>query len=407
MLLVQVQAIRLKRVILLFSILSALTVLIYFIFQKNSSAAYTLPLGVSFYSLSLIGYMLDVYRTNQPVVKNYGKFILFSVFFPKLSSGPIEKITNLLPQLSFTGSCDAQNLVEGMRLILWGFFKKMVVADRLAIYVNHVYKNVEMYSPTALITATVFFSFQIYCDFSGYSDIAIGSARLFGINLTENFNRPYFAVSISDFWRRWHISLSNWLREYLFLPIAFYFSRKTRGNFLNAAKSDGISYLIGIMITMMVCGLWHNIKLNYLIWGGIHGFYLGMYFFVKRLKLFKFSLLSKQIRGSLNQAMVFIAVTFSWIFFRAANMDDVGVIFKSFLSGNWQKIYIGSQTHFFMGIVGIIMVLFVEKLQGEQTFNEFIKNNSCFIRWAFYISATILILMIGVLDGGQFLYADF
>jgi len=234
-----------------------------------------LPLGLSYLIFTVLGYQIEVKRQNIQPEKHLGYFSLYLLFFPRMAQGPIERPQHLIPQLRQNRQFNYNDLTEGLKLILWGYFKKLVVADRLAIYVNAVYNNNEQHNGTSLILATVFFAFQIYADFSGYTDIALGSARLFGINLTNNFKRPYLATSIKDFWDRWHITFSTWLRDYLFLPMAYSLTRRMKepGYFLIA--TDKWVYMIAIMITFAVCGIWHGVGWTYLVWGVLFGVYLA------------------------------------------------------------------------------------------------------------------------------------
>lgn len=222
-----------------------------------------LPVGISFYTFQALSYIVDVYRGKVKAERNFLKYALFVSFFPQLVAGPIERSESLLTQIKEVEKFrlwDLERVSEGMILMLWGFFQKLVIADRLCIFVNAVYEEYWMYGSVELILATVFFAIQIYCDFGGYSLIAIGSAKIMGFTLMENFNTPYFAESIQEFWRRWHISLSAWFRDYLYIP-------------LGGSRCSRIKRYRNIMITFLVSGLWHGASWNFIMWGGVHGIY--------------------------------------------------------------------------------------------------------------------------------------
>ncbi len=220
-----------------------------------------LPVGISFYTFQALGYTIDVYQKKIKPELNLGKYALFVSFFPQLVAGPIERSTHLLPQFSQKFTFDYDRIKDGLIIIIWGLVKKVVIADRLAMFVNPVYDNPTAYSGLNLILATVFFAFQIYADFSSYSDIAVGSAKVMGFDLMENFRRPYLAKTIGEFWRRWHISLSTWFRDYLYLP-------------LGGSRVSKLCYFRNILIIFVVSGIWHGASWNFLVWGALHGFYM-------------------------------------------------------------------------------------------------------------------------------------
>jgi len=216
---------------------------------------YLLPVGISFYTFQTLSYTIDVYKGKQKPEYHFGKFALFVSFFPQLVAGPIERSVNLLPQFSQTFKFEYARIRDGIILMTWGMFKKVVIADRLSEYVNEVFNNPESYDGFHNILATLFFSFQIYCDFSGYSDVAIGAALVMGYHLMKNFNRPYLAKSIGEFWSRWHISLSTWFRDYVYIPLG--------GNRVNISR-----LLFNLYITFLISGLWHGANWTFAIWGG-------------------------------------------------------------------------------------------------------------------------------------------
>jgi D-alanyl-lipoteichoic acid acyltransferase DltB (MBOAT superfamily) len=267
-----------KIIVLVLALIANLAVLFFFkyyrFFEKNTVSIlhlfrikitlpqfnYLLPVGISFYTFQALGYLIDVYRGRQRAEQNVLTYALFVTFFPQLVAGPIERTGSLLPQFKMNHAFNYQKVTAGLRLILWGLFKKVVVSDKLAMYVNAVYGSPSQYNSTTLVLATIFFAFQIYCDFSGYTDIAIGSAKALGFNLMKNFNNPYFAVSISDFWRRWHISLSSWLKDYVYIPLGGSRCKKGR-HYFNLLATFGIS------------GVWHGSGWHFIAWGLLHGVY--------------------------------------------------------------------------------------------------------------------------------------
>ena len=281
-----------------------------------------LPVGISFYTFQTLSYTIEVYRGKIDSEKNLKNFALYVAFFPQLVAGPIERADRLLPQLKAEHDFNLERFMSGFQLIVWGFFKKLVIADRLALLVNHVYASPHEQSSAALLLATYFFAFQIYCDFSGYSDIAIGTARILGVELMKNFNRPYHSKSIHEFWSRWHISLSTWFRDYLYIPLG--------GN-----RVSGNRWMINIMIVFVVSGLWHGANWTFVVWGFIHGAYLliGRVGQGVRDKIScAVGLVKKpELQTALKMFITFHLVLLSWIFFRAQNISDAWYVLKSIL----------------------------------------------------------------------------
>ena len=263
-----------------------------------------LPVGISFYTFQTLSYTIDVYNGRTSAENHLGKFALFVSFFPQLVAGPIERSSHLLPQFHQTFEFDYNRVKEGLLLMVWGFFKKLVIADRLAAYVNEVYNNVDKYDGFHNIIATYFFAFQIYCDFSGYSDIAIGSALIMGFSLMQNFRRPYFATNIREFWARWHISLSTWFRDYLYIPLG--------GNRVVKWR-----WYYNLFITFVISGLWHGADWTFIVWGFLHGSYLVLGYITQPIRnrlLRPFKLGVNGTVGKLLDVLVtFHLVVFAWI----------------------------------------------------------------------------------------------
>ncbi len=370
-----------------------------------------LPLGLSYFTFTLLSYQIEIKRKTIQHEKHFGFFSLYLFFFPKITQGPIERPQQFIPQLYITHPFNYTMITEGLKLMLWGYYKKLVVADRLAIYVNAVYNNNKYQNGTSLIIATIFFAFQIYADFSGYTDIALGSARLFGFNLTNNFKRPYFAISIKEFWDRWHISFSTWLRDYIFLPLAYFLShRMKRQKFLSISKEKWI-YLISIMITFAICGIWHGVGWTFLLWGLLFGICLTYSNWTKELhknirrrfhirKTSNFYILYKTI-------LTFVLVLFAWIFFRADSLTEAIYIIKKIFTSNG-SIFHESISELIFAIFAIISLVAID-LKREYFHDRWsiLYNKHSFIRIAGIIFIIIIILLVGVLDGGQFIYFQY
>ena len=267
-----------------------------------------LPVGISFFTFQSLSYTIDVYRKKVKAEHHLGIFALFISYFPQLVAGPIERSNLLIPQLKENNEYDEDRIINALKLILWGFLKKVVVADRLAVYVNTVYNNVYSYEGLTLCIATYFFAFQIYCDFSGYTDIARGVARMMGVNLSTNFNRPYASKSIREFWTRWHITLSNWFRDYVYFPLG--------GNRKGFYRQN-----INVLIVFALSGLWHGANWTFIIWGGLHGLFRVIENLLQRMRSIffpnNFSKSKKLINlyQILRWAITFHLIVFSWIFF--------------------------------------------------------------------------------------------
>jgi D-alanyl-lipoteichoic acid acyltransferase DltB (MBOAT superfamily) len=275
---------------------------------------FIVPLGISFYTLQAISYLMDIYNNVIQPERNFGQYALYLAFFPKLISGPVERGGFLLPQIEKLKPFDYQRLIDGSTRIIWGFFKKLIIADRLGVIVNTVFDspdNYYRYSPI-LILAVFSFSIQVYVDFSAYCDIAIGSAKILGIDLTENFNAPYLAKSVTEFWRRWHISFTSWLRDYIFIPL----------NFASRRKPSKLIKYLNIIIVFLVSGIWHGANFTFIIWGLLHGIYQAIEAVTLNLRnkiVKKYSIGRSSFSHRVFQiTRTFLLVTFAWIFFRAS-----------------------------------------------------------------------------------------
>lgn len=368
-----------------------------------------LPMGISFYTFQASSYTIDVYRGTIQPEKHFGIFALFVLFFPQLVAGPIERSGNLLPQFYDRHSFDIHRVVSGVRIMLWGFFKKIVIADRVSMAVNTVYNSISDYKGLYLVLATFLFAFQIYCDFSGYSDIAKGSARVLGFDLMDNFRNPYLSKSIKEFWRRWHISLSTWFMDYVYIPLG--------GNRVGEAKKYR-----NLLTTFLVSGLWHGANWTFVLWGGFHGLYqiLGGVSLNERSKIKKcLRLYNTKGMNLLSILVTFALVCFGWIFFRANTASDAVYAVKNMLVGfrGWadrQYLYevitgMGLNLYeMFVCASAILFLVFAEFLCKDRPVYDVIEGKSAVLRLIFYIITAVFILSAGVFyEAGAFIYFQF
>ena len=373
-----------------------------------------LPVGISFYTFQTLSYTIDVYRGKKEPERHFGIFALYVAFFPQLVAGPIERATRLLPQFYKPHRFDYERVVSGLQLIMWGFFKKLVIADRLAVMVNMVYNDATQYSGFPLILATYLFAFQIFCDFSGYSDIAIGAARIMGIDLMLNFRQPYFAQSISEFWKRWHISLSTWFRDCLYIPLG--------GNRVTLWR-----WQLNLLIVFLVSGLWHGANWTFVIWGALHGGYLIAEIWLSMLwgKLSHFfdykkwggqaSPLSRiKILSILKILIVFHLVVFAWIFFRANSISDAFyivqhlLVFKPAQSLAYTVNVLFPRNDLLVALLAIIMMESIHFVQERGDIWQFLKPKPIYLRWAFYYVIFFMLIFLGEFSSHEeFVYFQF
>jgi alginate O-acetyltransferase complex protein AlgI len=369
-----------------------------------------LPIGISFYTFQLISYLIDVFRGQQKAERNFGIFTLYVTFFPKIVAGPIERAKSLLPQIHAHPVFNRAEAILGFQFILWGVFKKVFIADRIAPFVNAVYDNPDAVSGVQITVTTFLYAFQIYCDFSGYTDIALGIGLIFGYRLTQNFNRPYFAVSIQDFWKRWHITLSNWLTDYIYTPL-------TRQKTFKIKLFNLMLY--SLFITFVVSGLWHGADWTFVVWGALHGGFIVISLLLqKRWNTFarKVKLNERPIfyRG-LKIFVTFLLVCFAYIFFRANNMGDA-IELVSRLGTGWndivgglQSVVGGSRDELLLAMFGIAVMIVVENMQDRFDVTKAIDSAPAWSRWSLYYAGTLLIVLFGAFYGAQtqFIYFRF
>jgi len=345
-----------------------------------------LPIGLSFHTFQAMSYTIEVYRRKQAAEKNFVVYALYVMFYPQLVAGPIERPQNVLPQLKEFRPYNWDNVKEGLARMLWGFFKKVVIADRLAMVVDRTFAHTSETSSIALFTGAVFYSFQIYCDFSGYSDIAIGAAKVMNIRLMENFNQPYLSKSIREFWSRWHISLSSWFRDYLYIPLG--------GN-----RNGTLRHKINILIVFLLSGLWHGANGTFVIWGLLHGLFV-------LLLTMNYEKTKEKIGSFLSAILIvfnFVLVTFLWIFFRSENLNAAWRYIKAILSFRGGSNYLGfsSRNEFIFSILVIGIMMFREKLLPGHV----VRSNA---RFYFYtIMMVVICYYFGVFAENQFIYFQF
>ena len=362
-----------------------------------------LPVGLSFHTFQVISYMIEVYRGNIKPEENFYVFSLYVLFFPQLVAGPIERPQNLIPQFREQHTFNFNNFKSGAILMAFGFFKKVVIADRLGMVVDGSYNSAAGQTGSELLIATLFYSLQLYCDFSAYSEIAVGSAKIMGFKLTDNFNTPYFSKSITEFWTRWHISLSTWLRDYLFLPIAFKSIRVLKTKIFDI-KPEVWSYLAATMITMFIAGIWHGDTGAFAMWGLLHGTLLAGSFVKGRIyKMYKIKISRNLLAGFSKIVITFFLVSFTWIFFRAADITtSFLIISKIFSSSIFSKpAFALNNAEMIFSLILITFLFVKEKLW-------FIINTESNLRFfvlIFIISITCYLF--GIFDQKQFIYFQF
>lgn len=367
-----------------------------------------LPIGISFYTFQLISYLVDVFRGAR-AERHAGLFTLYVTFFPKLIAGPIERARNLLPQLHAEQRFDYQRTVTGLQLVLWGVFKKVVVADRIAPFVQQVYDQPHAHDGVTMTLATWLYAFQIYCDFSGYTDIALGLAAIFGYQLTQNFNRPYFATSIQDFWKRWHISLTSWLTDYVYTP--FTRQRVIKMKFYNLM-------LLGLLVTFVVSGFWHGAQWTFVAWGALHGLYIVVSLQTQKRRAAFCKAVGLAARPKLHAqvkiAVTFTLVCFAYILFRANSMADALYIMSRLHTGWGEAVptikdfVSGNHSEFALALLGIAFVMAVETLQGKVDVGATLAKRP-WLRWSSYYAGAVSVALLGAYYGigQQFIYFRF
>jgi alginate O-acetyltransferase complex protein AlgI len=406
-----------RRVILAIAMVGNLGMLGYFkyfnFFAENLSASaaalgwrldmptlrIVLPVGISFYTFQTMSYSIDIYRREARATRNLIDYLAYVSFFPQLVAGPIERGRNLLPQFAHARQFDYAKATDGLRQMLWGFLKKMIVADNLAPVVDKAFANPGFYGGAELLAATIFFAVQIYCDFSAYSDIASGTARLFGFGLMRNFSTPYFSESPREFWRRWHISLSTWFRDYVYLPLGGGRVTRTRKAF-------------NVMTTFILSGFWHGATWNFVAWGALHGTAV-----LPQMLSTASTRDTRTAHPAVRAAKilgVFILVCIGWVFFRAATLSDALLVLRKIAPAPFQ-LHHWFTMYFFadespMGhsvVLAVILLFIVEWVQRERRHPLEIQTWPTLGRWALYFGATALLLFFGTYSSSPFIYFQF
>jgi D-alanyl-lipoteichoic acid acyltransferase DltB (MBOAT superfamily) len=364
-----------------------------------------LPLGISFYTFQSLSYSIDVYQGKLPPETHFGRFALYLSFFPQLVAGPIERSNHLLPQFQQNFTFQESRVMKGLKLMLWGFFQKVVISDNLGLFVDPVYNHPEKYGGPALILATYFFAYQIFCDFAGYSNIAVGSARVLGFDLMKNFNRPYAATSIAEFWTRWHISLSTWFRDYLYIPLG--------GN-----RVSGKRWYFNIMVVFLVSGLWHGASWTFVIWGALHGFYMVISALMRpwKTKLLEACRInpSHPLYQALQVLVVFHLVAFAWVFFRAQSLPNALQVLKHMTDfTNWQlpevvDAYYYPVWFYYVFMIGMLFLMeTVHLLNSRPGWWRRFQAQPLWTRWAAYSVLFWIVFLMGEFSTRQFIYFVF
>jgi D-alanyl-lipoteichoic acid acyltransferase DltB (MBOAT superfamily) len=360
-----------------------------------------LPVGISFYTFQTMSYTIDIYRGKMKSTNNLLQFMTFVSFFPQLVAGPIERAFHLLPQFNKKREFNLYEFKEGIKQSLWGLFKKIVIADNCAFYANQIFENSESYPGSVLAIGVVLFAFQIYGDFSGYSDIAIGISRMMGIDLMQNFKSPYLAENIQDFWRRWHISLSTWFRDYVYIPLG--------GSKVNSSFRRSIN----IIITFTVSGFWHGANWTFIIWGALHSlFYFVQTYYSRQMKSVK--ILPEKIVNAFSILITFIAVTLAWIFFRAESFDHAINYISEITSSSiiespvsYFKL-MGSSVKPFVIFLSIIYLSLFEITNRDASYSFQVGHFKTPVRTLIYCSLLLLILFFRATGGSiDFIYFQF
>ncbi len=363
-----------------------------------------LPVGISFYTFQTLTYTIDIYRRELEPSRSFLNFAAFVAFFPQLVAGPIERASALLPQIARRASFSYLQSRDGLFLLLWGLFKKVMIADRLSTYVDIVYANPDTFGSMQAALATLFFAIQIYCDFSGYSDMARGLAKLLGIDLMINFSTPYLAVSLKDFWRRWHISLSTWFRDYLYIP-------------LGGSRSGLQRHRINLLATFVVSGFWHGAAYNFIVWGFLHGAMQMVDPFSRARTAGR--PFARALQNAIGWATIFLFVNLTWVFFRASSFGDAVTVLRKLgqlphavaglgASGPGRDIIVGmSGTDFFVSLYLVGLLAAVDIAIKDKQIDRFAAALPTPARWvlAWFIGAQFLLF--GTSNAGPFIYFQF
>ena len=350
---------------------------------------FLLPVGISFYTFQCIGYIVDVYRKDINPERNLITYALFVSFFPQLVAGPIERAKNLLPQFHAKHTFDGDSFIDGLKMMIWGFFMKLCIAGNVAPYVDAVYNNVPNHNGTSFLLATFFFTFQIFCDFGGYSLIAIGTAKCLGFKLMQNFNHPYLSLSVKEFWRRWHISLSSWFSDYVYIP-------------LGGSRCSKVKHYRNLMITMLTSGLWHGANWTFVCWGGLHGLYLVCNSYYS--KLTKKRVFAPKL---LRIIFTFSFISLAWIFFRANSIIEAFTIISKIITDHG-SLFKGDGIPSLILPLSMIGILLFKEIKDEYHINlSFMHNSRLWVSVPSSAVVIMIILLCAEFNSGQFIYFQF
>lgn len=347
-----------------------------------------LPVGISFYTFQALGYAIDVYRGTTKVERNFVTYALFVSFFPQLVAGPIERSNNLLPQFKQPHPFDYDNGMKGLRMMVWGYFLKLVLADRCGDYVNAVFNNLDMHNGGSYAVASLLFPFQIYGDFAGYSLIAIGAARILGFRLMQNFRQPYLSCSIGEFWKRWHISLSTWFKDYVYIPLG--------GN-----RVGKWHRYFNLMVTFVISGLWHGANWTFLCWGMLH----GMLLCIEKATGYSKQVVRSRLETFGRWLLMFVLVCFAWVFFRANTLADAGIVLRGIFT-NLSTPFTRVSDFCIIGVC--LVVMFVDAVRQERRYHLPLNSTVKAVLLHVWLAMMIaFITLFGVLDSSQFIYFQF
>lgn len=365
-------------------------------------ASILLPIGISFYTFQNISYLVNLYQKRDKPEMNIGIFSSYVLFFPKLISGPIERPSNFLSQMRQEHNFKYQDAIEGIQRIIWGFFKKVVIADRLAVMVNTVYNYPTNFSSPYFIFATLLFTFQLYIDFSSYVDIALGSARVLGFKLTENFNRPFLSKSVSEFWKRWHISLSSWFQDYVFVPIYLSLSKIKMLSSLKPESKHTLSFILSLVIGLTLLGLWHGPNLTFVFFGLYYGIMISLYYLIRE----KWD----KMNSAIQIILTFIIVNFGFIFFRSNSIHDAFYILTHLFSGPYtiNFIFLGLiRNQMILALLTTLLVIGIDIYAEFKDARRVWENIHPIIKFLFFLGLVIITIMFGLFNYTQFIYKQF
>ena len=367
---------------------------------STTSLNIILPVGISFYTFQTLSYTIDIYKKRLNPTKNFVAFATYVAFFPQLVAGPIERAFNLLPQFHKNRNFSYGECVNGCKQILWGLVKKVIIADNFAPYVNLIFDNPTQYNGSTLFLGALLFTFQIYCDFSGYSDIAIGTARLFGIKLSQNFNFPYFSRDIAEFWRRWHISLSTWFRDYLYIP-------------LGGSKGKRSITTRNVFVIFLVSGFWHGANWTFIAWGAMHAvFFLPLILLNRNRRNMEIISPSKYLPGIkefFQIALTFLIVVLSWIMFRSNSIEEAGVYYSNLFSFSLLEPPLVSIDYLFLILPLFLLFILAEWFgrEGDYAIEYLFTSKHRFIRWSTYVAIAFCIYLLQPIERNEFIYFQF